>query len=126
MVRQHDPSGTNADALGSFGNVSNDDRGRSAGDTGKVVMFRQPIAVVTPFLNVPGKIEGIAEGESGVATLNDRGKIKDGEIFHRVLILSRRAREKNLGREAKARSGGLKPPLRLQGAQDPTHFKTAD
>src|SRR5690242_12541577 len=96
MVRQHDSARPDTDALGPTGDMTNHHRGRGAGDSGKVVMFRQPIAVITPALGMLGEIEGVAKGERRVATLNDRRQVEKGKMLHRSLMLSRRVQEKTL------------------------------
>ena len=82
MVRQHDPARADPDAFRAAGDMSDYDGGRSAGNAGKIVMFRQPVAVVAPFLSVPREIERVAKSERCVAAFDDRREIEQGKIFH--------------------------------------------
>ena len=48
-------------------------------------MLGQPIAQVAPTLGMAGQVQRVAEGLGGVAALNDRRRVQDGEGDHRVL-----------------------------------------
>src|SRR6266540_1824765 len=85
MVRQHDPARADPDAFGAAGDMSDYDGGRSAGNAGEVVMFRQPVAMVAPFLSVPREVECVAKSECCVAAFDDRREIEQGKIFHRAV-----------------------------------------
>ena len=62
MVRQHDAAGTDADRLGAFGHVADNDGGRRAGDTDHVVVLRQPVAAIAPGLGMLGEVAGASNG----------------------------------------------------------------
>jgi hypothetical protein len=62
--------------------VSNDDRRGRAGDARKVVMFREPVAMIAPLFRVLREIDRISEGQRGIATLNDRRKVENGRKNH--------------------------------------------
>ena len=47
MIGQHDPARADAHCSSGCGNMADDNRRRSAGDPGHVVMFGQPVAVIT-------------------------------------------------------------------------------
>ena len=84
MVWQHDPTGADPDPFRSAGDMTDHHRRRGAGNSGKVMMFRQPISMITPFLGVAGQIESVAKGQRGVAPFDDGRKIEQGIIFHRL------------------------------------------
>lgn len=46
-------------------------------------MLGHPEAPVPQRLGLAGQIEGVAEGEAGVAAFDDRGQVEDGEGNHR-------------------------------------------
>src|SRR5260221_5387133 len=82
MVWQHDPSRTDPDGFGSPGDVANDDRRGGAGDAGHVVVFRHPIAFVTPGFGLLGQFEGVVKGYFGGGTLRDGNQVKNREVGH--------------------------------------------
>lgn len=82
MIREHHPAGTNADGFRAARDMRDHDRGRGARDARDVVVFREPEAVVTPFLRVACEVERIAKGERSVTALDDRGEVEQGKMFH--------------------------------------------
>jgi hypothetical protein len=65
--------------------VADDDRGRGTGDTGKIMMFGQPIAMVAPLFRMLGEIDRVFESERSIAAFNDRGKIENGRKDHSLM-----------------------------------------
>ena len=61
VVREHDPTGADADRLRAGGDVRNHDRRRGACDAGGVVMLREPEAAVAPAFRVLRKVERVAK-----------------------------------------------------------------
>ncbi len=83
MVRQHDPARPDPHGLGAARDVSDHDRSGGTGNPGKVVMFRYPIAVITPSFGVLGEVERVAQSQRCVTTFEDRRKIEQRIVFHR-------------------------------------------
>lgn len=54
VIRHHDAAGSYPDSASSSRNVADHNRGCSAGDTRKVMVFRNPVSAETPFLGVKG------------------------------------------------------------------------
>jgi hypothetical protein len=48
----------------------------------KVVMLRDPVAMIAPLFRVLREIDRISEGQRRVAALNDRGKVENGKKRH--------------------------------------------
>ncbi len=82
MIWQHDAAGADANGLRSAGDMRDHDRGRGAGNAGKIVMFRYPIAMITPTLGVLGKVERVAKSKRGVAAFDNWREIEQRKIFH--------------------------------------------
>jgi len=76
-VGQHDPARADADRRGRFGDISEADSGRGAGDPRHRMMLGHPEAVVAQALDVAGEVRGIAERLTGVAPLDDRRQVED-------------------------------------------------
>ena len=57
MVRQHHAARTNPDLRADTRKMSDEDRGRGAGDAAHAVMFRDPVPVVTEAFDVADEIE---------------------------------------------------------------------
>ena len=56
VVRQHDATRADPQSGGGFGQMTDQHRGGGAGNARHVVMFGQPVALVTPTLGMAGKI----------------------------------------------------------------------
>ena len=61
VVREHDASRPDPNGLGAFGDMTEHDRCRGAGDAGHIVMLRHPDALIAPFLGVSGEVAGVVE-----------------------------------------------------------------
>lgn len=72
VIRKHYPTGADADAFRLAGDVSDDDRSGRTGDAGKVVMFREPVAMIAPLFRVLREIDRVPKGQRGIAALDDR------------------------------------------------------
>ena len=78
----YDPASANPDRFRFACDVADHDGCRRARDAGKVMMLREPEAMVTPSLGVLREIGRIAKRERGVAAVNDRREIEYGEARH--------------------------------------------
>ena len=72
VVRKHYPASADADASRFSGDVSDDDRSGRAGDPRKVVMFREPVAMVSPLFCVLREIDRISKRQRRIAAIDDR------------------------------------------------------
>ena len=77
MVRQHDPAGADADGLCPGRNVGDHDGGRRARDPDRVVMLREPEAVVPPPLDVLREIERVSQRLAGRRAFDDRREVEN-------------------------------------------------
>ncbi len=82
MVGQHDATGPDPDRLGGTSDIADGDGGRSAGNTGHIVVLGQPIAVEAQAFGMPGEVSRVAEGIGGGRALGNRCKIENGERNH--------------------------------------------
>src|SRR5207248_8152137 len=57
-----------------------------AGDAGQIVVLRHPIAPVAQRLDMPGEVERVAQRLAGVAALDDRRQIENGERDHQTTM----------------------------------------
>jgi hypothetical protein len=57
VVGEHDPAGADPDRGCSAGNIADQDRGGRTGYVGDVVVFGEPVAFVSPFFYMTGKVE---------------------------------------------------------------------
>ena len=81
MVREHDPARADADRARPAGDVRDHDRGRGARDAGRVVMLREPEALVAPALGVLCEVERVAQRAADTvspSTIGARSKIDIG------------------------------------------------
>ncbi len=92
VIGEHDPAGADPDGRRAGGDMRDGDRGRRAGDAGHVVVLGEPEAVVAPALRVLRQIDGVAKRLGGVAPLDDRRQIEDGQRNHGPNDSSRRGR----------------------------------
>jgi hypothetical protein len=79
MVGQHDTARADANGRGALGNMRDQDGRGGARDPRHVVVLGEPVPPKAPTLRVLGKLQGVAIGLRGVATLDDGGKIKNRE-----------------------------------------------
>ena len=77
MVRQHDATGTHANALGAAGHMREQHRRGGAGDAWHAVVLGQPVTLVTPLLGVLRQAQGVAIRGSSVAALSDGGEVEN-------------------------------------------------
>ena len=106
VVGQHDAAGADADGRRAGGDMADHHRGRGAGDAGHVVVLGQPVAAVAQALGMPGEVEGVAQGLAGVAALDDRREVEDGEGDHPGNIAARApagARQSKIARRLRRR-----------------------
>jgi hypothetical protein len=82
MVWKHDSARADADAARFPSHVTNDDRGRRAGDAGKIVMLGHPKAMVAPFLGVLCQVDSITKSQRGISAVDDRREIEQGKCRH--------------------------------------------
>ena len=82
VVREHDPARADADRARAAGDVRDHDRGGGARDAGRVVMLREPEAVVAPALRVLREVERVAQRARDRLALDDRREIEDRERWH--------------------------------------------
>ena len=82
VVGQHDAAGADADRRGAGADMSEADRGGGAGDAGHGMVLGHPEAPVAELLGMTGKVEGVAQGQTGVTAFDDRGEVEDGERNH--------------------------------------------
>ena len=61
VVGKHDPTRADSDRRRPGSNVRDHDRGRRAGDAGRVVVLGDPIAVVSPLLGVLCEVERVSQ-----------------------------------------------------------------
>ena len=82
VVGEHDPASAHPDRRRAGSDVSDRNRGRSAGDAGHVVVLGEPKAAVAPTLGVAREVDGVGESARGVAPFDDGREIEDGERDH--------------------------------------------
>ena len=68
--------------------MSDDDRGRGAGDAGHAVMLGQPEALVAELLGVARQIQRVAKGLGGVAAFEDWREVKDRQWLHGPMLIN--------------------------------------
>ncbi len=78
MIRQHDTPGPDANNFCSTGNVTDNDCGSGAGNARHVVVFRNPVTVVTEIFCPARKVQAVTKCLTGVAALCDRREIQYG------------------------------------------------
>src|SRR4029453_13668399 len=71
MIRQHDAAGANPNCFRSTSNVRHDNAGRGAGNTGHVVVFSYPLALVIPSFSMLREVERIAKRNGGGAAVGN-------------------------------------------------------
>src|SRR5690606_13981099 len=76
MVGEHDAARADADAFRSRRNMADQHRRCRARDSRHPVMFREPVAPVTPAFAMLREIQGVAKGRGGVAAFRDRCEVK--------------------------------------------------
>ena len=62
--------------------MPDDDRGRGARDAGKIMMFRQPVAMIPPRFRMAREIDRVPEGNTGIAALDNWREIENGVEGH--------------------------------------------
>jgi hypothetical protein len=82
MVGEHDSARANANAARFRSDGADDDRCRRAGDSGKIMMLRQPETIIAPFLGVLRKIDSITKSQRRITALDDGGQIEQGKPRH--------------------------------------------
>ena len=65
MVGQHDAAATDADGFGGRSQVPDEHGGGGASQSGDGVMFRQPVALVSPSFHMLREIDGAGDGAGG-------------------------------------------------------------
>ena len=68
--------GADANPVGGGGDLTDQHRGRRAGD-GDEMVFGDPVALVSPLLGVLGEVDRVAQRGGGVAALADRREVED-------------------------------------------------
>ena len=82
MIGQHNAARTYPNGLRVRSDVAYDHRRCRTGDTGHVVMFCQPIAVISVFLGMACKVECVAQCVSGCPTFRNWRQIEQREFVH--------------------------------------------
>ena len=72
MIRQHHPTGSDADAARAGRDMADNDRGRSRGDAGHVVMLGDPEAPVAKAFGMAREFQRIAQRVGGARAFDDR------------------------------------------------------
>jgi hypothetical protein len=82
MVGKHDAARADADGRGPGADIGQGHRGGGAGDARHRMMLGHPEPLIAPAFAVTGQIERVAERPAGIAALDDRGQVEDGERDH--------------------------------------------
>ncbi len=77
VIGQHDAAGADAEGGGAAGDVADEDAGGGAGDAGDVVVLGEPVAFVTPLLDVAGEVEAVVETIGDAAAFLHGGEVED-------------------------------------------------
>ena len=65
--------------------MADDDRSRGARNARQIMMFREPIPMITPALRVLREIDSVAKRERRVAAFDDGREIENGKARHREI-----------------------------------------
>ena len=129
VVRQHDATRADANRVRAARDMADHDGGRGTRDAGHVVMFGEPVTVITPAFGMLREVERVAERLRGIGAGRNGGKIKDGKRNHRReaferrrAVMRRRNRCRRLCQRVPERAGAAGIPLRLTGT--PPHCVT--
>jgi len=83
VVREHDPTGPDAEAGGGGRDGGDEDFGRGAREAGRGVVFGDPVAVVAEGVGESRQVDGVAQGVPAGRAFGDGGLIEDAESEHR-------------------------------------------
>ena len=86
LVRQHDPSGANANRLRLRRDMADDDACRRTRDPGHVVMLGEPEPPVTPAFGVLCEFHGVPQRIGGRRSLHHVREIENRQRDHRLLL----------------------------------------
>ena len=82
VVGQHHATGADPNLLRATRNVTHQDCGCRTRHPVHVVMFRDPIAVISPALGVTRQIERVTQRLRGIAAFDDGAEIENGKWLH--------------------------------------------
>ena len=78
MIRQHDAARADPDLIRTGSHVGHNKRSRRTGDTGHVMVFGHPDAVVIPVLRMRREVTRIVHGGAGISAFGHSDKVKNG------------------------------------------------
>ena len=82
VVGQHDPARAHSNGGGPAGDMSDEDGGRRACDSGHIVVLREPVAVIPPALRVLREVERVAKCLGGRPAFDDGREIEHRKWNH--------------------------------------------
>src|SRR5215204_4805209 len=90
MVGQHDPAGPHANSRRAAGEITNYDGRCCAPNAGHVVMFGNPVALVTKRFGMLREIDALVQSLARFLTQDDRNEIENRDGNHACSLACRK------------------------------------